>query len=163
MISTGVVAGSSMSPTFNPGSSKSKDVVLLWKLGVKDPQNLNLNDVVFLKSPISPDQLYIKRIKAVQGDKILARYPWGSGNGGKFSNVGGMNGSTNSNQVLIPRGHIWVEGDNVHSIDSNTYGSVSSGMVVGKAVWRIWPPQRWGPIESTGGRECRVKHLQYSL
>jgi mitochondrial inner membrane protease subunit 2 len=54
-----------------------------------------------------------------------------------------------------------LEGDNIHSIDSNTYGPVSTGMVVAKATWIIWPPNRFGPVPEIGGRECREKMLRY--
>lgn len=139
----GVIDGISMKPTFNPDFSTSKDRVLLWKFNVKKLENLNVNDVVFLKSPINPNQIYTKRIKGMASDLIIPRYP-----------------DTRS-KVLIPLNHIWVEGDNVHSIDSNTYGPVSTGMVVAKAVWILWPLSRFGPVPSTGGRECRERFLRY--
>lgn len=141
----GVVDGISMKPTFNPDSSpvSSKDRVLLWKLGVKNITNLKVNDVIFLKSPMNSNQIYTKRIKALQSDLIIPRYP-----------------DTRS-KVLIPLHHVWVEGDNIHSIDSNTYGPISTGMVVAKAVWIIWPLNRFGPVPNTGGRECRERVLRY--
>lgn len=135
-----------MKPTFNPDSSPygSKDRVLLWKFNVKNIENLKVNDVIFLKSPINPNQIYTKRIKGLASDLIIPRYP-----------------DTRS-KVLIPLNHIWVEGDNIHSIDSNTYGPVSTGMVVAKVAWIIWPLNRFGPVSSTGGRECRERVLRHA-
>lgn len=140
----GIIDGVSMKPTFNPDSSTSKDRVLLWKFNVKNIDNLKVNDVVFLKSPINPNQIYTKRIKAKATDLVIPRYP-----------------DTRS-KALIPLNHVWVEGDNIHSIDSNTYGPISTGMILAKAVWIFWPLNRFGPIPSTGGRECREKYLRYS-
>jgi inner membrane protease subunit 2 len=139
----GIVDGISMKPTFNPDISLSKDRVLLWKFNVKNIDNLKVNDVVFLKSPIDPTQIHTKRIKGIALDSIIPRYP-----------------DTRS-KVLIPLNHIWVEGDNIHSIDSNTYGPISTGMVVAKAVWILWPLNRFGPVPNTGGRECRERQLRY--
>lgn len=139
----GVVDGISMKPTFNPDSSTSRDRVLLWKYNVKNIDSLKVNDVVFVKSPMNPEQIHTKRIKGIPLDSIIPRYP-----------------ETRS-RVLIPLNHIWLEGDNIHSIDSNTYGPVSTGMVVAKATWIIWPPNRFGPVPEIGGRECREKMLRY--
>lgn len=141
----GIVEGSSMKPTLNPESNGTKlDHVLLWKWGCKNINNLHLNDVIFLRSPINPETIYVKRIKAKQGDLVVPRYP-----------------DTRS-RVLIPVNHLWVEGDNLHSIDSNTYGPVSTGLVLGKATYIIWPWKRFGSI-ATGGRECRKAYLERQL
>lgn len=46
-------------------------------------------------------------------------------------------------KVAVPRGHVWVEGDNWRkSFDSCDFGPVSLGLVDGRAVgvWRRW----WG-------------------
>lgn len=131
-----------MKPTFNPDNSISKDRVLLWKFNIRN--NLKINDIVFIKSPINPNQIHTKRIKGLQLNSIIPRYP-----------------ETRS-KILIPLNHIWVEGDNIHSIDSNTYGPLSNGMVVAKAVWIIWPLNRFGPIPANGGRECREDKLRYN-
>lgn len=58
--------------------------------------------------------------------------------------------------TVVPRNHLWVEGDNeFHSIDSNTFGPVSLGLVVGKVVLLLWPISRWG-TDLRGGRDARV-------
>lgn len=134
----GVVDGSSMKPTLNPDGS-SRDHVLLWKWNCR--KSLDYNDVIFLRSPINPETVYVKRIKAKQGDLVVPRYP-----------------DTRS-RVLVPVNHLWVEGDNVHSIDSNTYGPISTGLVIGKAVYILWPWARIGSVP-TGGRECRENRLR---
>ena len=43
----------------------------------------------------------------------------------------------------IPAGMVWVMGDNRgNSSDSRVFGAIPERTIVGRAVWRIWPPQR---------------------
>ncbi|XP_055638997.1 mitochondrial inner membrane protease subunit 1 [Toxorhynchites rutilus septentrionalis] len=43
--------------------------------------------------------------------------------------------------ITVPKGHLWIEGDNVHnSSDSRNYGPVPIGLVKSRAVCRVWPP-----------------------
>lgn len=131
------VDGSSMRPTLNPDeSTSSTDWVLLWKFRSSNVQSLHRNDVVLFKSPLDPSKTYCKRIKGVQYDSVLTRHPYPR------------------EVVHVPRNHIWVEGDNVyHSVDSNNFGPISNGLVIGKAVKVIWPPSRWGAdLKATTGR-----------
>ena len=137
----GKIEGISMKPTFNPSDSNKNDYVLLWKWDTKNIRNLKVGDVIFLRSPINPENIYTKRIKALQGEMLIPRYP------------------DDRKRVTVPLNHIWVEGDNIHSIDSNTYGPVSTGMVIGKASWIVYPFNRWGPVPP-GGRECRESALR---
>lgn len=139
----GRIQGSSMKPTLNPDSSLGwSDFVFLWKWNVRDPGTLKVGDVVLLRSPSDPERILIKRILGVQGDDILTRAPFPRP------------------KCHIPQSHLWVEGDNIHSIDSNTFGPVSSGMVIGKATRVVWPPSRFSVIPHTGGREARLDVLK---
>lgn len=37
-----------------------------------------------------------------------------------------------------------MEGDHVgYSLDSNTFGAVSLGLMTGRATYIVWPPSRW--------------------
>ncbi len=43
----------------------------------------------------------------------------------------------------IPAGMVWVMGDNRgDSSDSRVFGAIPQRTIVGRAVWKIWPPQR---------------------
>lgn len=43
----------------------------------------------------------------------------------------------------VPAGTVWVMGDNRgDSSDSRVFGPISEGTIIGRAVWRIWPPAR---------------------
>lgn len=132
----GKIEGSSMRPTLNP-TSKLQDWVLLWKWGVRDYGGLKVNDVILFRSPTNPEKVLCKRVKGVQGDTVLTRYPYPR------------------EQCHIPRNHLWVEGDNLHSIDSNTFGPISTGLVIGTATRIIFPFSRWMEIPN-GGREARI-------
>ena len=49
----------------------------------------------------------------------------------------------NSSLIIVPSGHIWLEGDNsINSADSKNYGPVPASLVVGKVWMRLWP--LWG-------------------
>lgn len=136
-----VIQGRSMQPTLNPDSSLGRrDWVLLQKYGLRS--DLHRGDVVVLRSPSDPNKVLIKRIIACGGDNIKPRdasnYP--------------------KQQLKIPPSHLWVEGDYVHSQDSNDFGPISSGLVMGKARYILWPPSRWGPIPpSSTDAETRVE------
>lgn len=123
------ISGSSMTPTFNPGTATiSKDVVLVQKYNIKTKENnISRGDVIMFRLPLDPEKLLTKRVVGINGDVILpsSDYP--------------------KLEVRIPRNHYWVEGDNrVHSIDSNEFGPISKGLVVGKVVMILWPLSRFG-------------------
>ena len=43
-------------------------------------------------------------------------------------------------KVIVPPGHVWLEGDNPHdSVDSRYYGPVPGALIRGRAIARIWP------------------------
>ncbi|CAI5760035.1 unnamed protein product [Candida verbasci] len=115
------INGFSMTPTFN-----NNDIVLVKKYNMKS-SNLTKGDIIMFRSPENPEKLLTKRIKGLQNEIIIPKkdYP--------------------KNQVKIPRNHLWVEGDNeFHSIDSNKFGPISQGLVVGKVLSVIWPLNRIG-------------------
>ncbi|QID87180.1 Mitochondrial inner membrane peptidase complex subunit [Saccharomyces pastorianus] len=133
------IRGTSMQPTLNPHTETlATDWVLLWKLGVKNPASLSRDDVILFKAPTNPRKVYCKRVKGLPFDTIDTKFPYPK------------------SQVNLPRGHVWAEGDNLfHSIDSNTFGSISSGLVMGKVVAIVWPPSRWGSdLKLSTGRNC---------
>lgn len=140
------ISGSSMAPTFNPGTETTKkDVVLIQKYNLKSPDSLQRGDVVMFRSPLDPEKLVTKRVVGLQGDVIIPRkksYP--------------------RSQALIPRNHLWVEGDNAfHSIDSNDFGPISQGLIVGKVVSILWPFGRLNADISSGGRDARKKEVPH--
>ena len=127
------VRGPSMYPTFHT----TGDIVLLNKLTPRYG-TLKTGDIIVCQKKNAPIELAVKRIKGVEGDEI--RY-W---NRPAVVRDTGKIGDT----AKVPRGHIWLEGDNPSmSRDSREYGAVPVGLVLGKAVCRIWPPSRIGWLE----------------
>ncbi|KAK6465497.1 peptidase S24/S26A/S26B/S26C [Scheffersomyces coipomensis] len=123
------IEGSSMSPTFNPKlDTTSNDIVLVQKFNLKSINSLNRGDIIMFRSPNNPEKILTKRILGIQGDIINAKSP-----------------PYPKSQTKIPRNHVWVEGDNsFHSIDSNNFGPISQGLVIGKVIYILWPLNRFG-------------------
>jgi signal peptidase I len=56
--------------------------------------------------------------------------------------------------VTLPAEHYFVLGDRRRSSnDSRSWGAVHRSFIYGKAVFAYWPPERFGPIESTNGND----------
>lgn len=133
------VDGRSMQPLLNPG--KRNDFVFLSTWSYRHNQ-IQRGDVISFISPKNPEHKIIKRVIGIQGDSIQPR-----------------RGRADS-AVLVPEGHIWVEGDHsVSSLDSNQFGPVSLGLVTAKATAIVWPPNRWQKIKP----EIRYERLPSNL
>jgi len=121
------VEGISMRPSLNP-TNDFDDYVFLSK--IPGQYTFGRGDVVSIISPKDPKERLIKRVIGMEGDVI----------------------STNGYRkpfVRIPQGHCWVEGDHRgHSLDSNTFGPVSMGLLTARAQYIVWPPSRWGFIKT---------------
>ncbi|KAF8897421.1 peptidase S24/S26A/S26B/S26C, partial [Infundibulicybe gibba] len=79
--------------------------------------------------PNNQRRLLIKRIIGIEGDmvKTLPPYP--------------------EPVVHVPKGHVWVEGDEPHhSDDSNRFGPVPLGLAESRLMLLVWPPHRIGPL-----------------
>ncbi|XP_064482421.1 mitochondrial inner membrane protease subunit 1-like [Ornithodoros turicata] len=108
-----ICSGASMEPTI-----KTRDIVLTEHVSIALRNIQSRGDIVVAKSPSNPLQFVCKRIKAVPGD------------------------IQTSGQV-VPIGHVWLQGDNEgNSTDSRTYGPVPMGLLRGRAMCRVWPPER---------------------
>ncbi|XP_046746486.1 mitochondrial inner membrane protease subunit 2 [Diprion similis] len=117
------VDGISMQPTLNPNKKEVDHVYLnCWAVrGLK----VDRGDIISLYSPKNPEHTLIKRVIGLPGDVI--------------GTIG-----YKTDFVKVPEGHCWVEGDHTgYSMDSNSFGPISLGLVIAKATCIVWPPKRW--------------------
>ncbi len=72
----------------------------------------------------------MKRIIGLEGDVVQTRKPYPTA------------------YVRVPAGHMWVEGDagEGKSLDSNTYGPVSLGLVTGQLTHILLPFSKAGRV-----------------
>ena len=105
----------------------------------------------------------IKRVVAVGGDQVEVRdgQLWRNGVAinPDWSN-GPMGYSLPSLQV--PPGHLMVLGDNRNaSLDSHLWGPLPGKDVIGTAVWRYWPLNRFGPLRFSAPtlQELKPSHV----
>ena len=149
------VTGPSMSPYLNTdfenGDGAATDLHDITKstdrilLNLYRPRSdLRRGMVVAFRTPHDPEKWAIKRIVALEGDRVfpLAHYP----------EIDALEGRG----LIVPFGHMWVEGDvsdsnkKGASMDSNIYGPVSTGLVMGKATHVITSFfSRWIPIDAS--------------
>ncbi|RMZ71914.1 mitochondrial inner membrane protease subunit 2 [Pyrenophora seminiperda CCB06] len=88
----------------------------------------------------------IKRIVAVEGDTVFPKRGYALDEGVRVGRLGGLpdglvdeedgvDGEEMVGKVVVPYGHVWLEGDNGRSsLDSNYFGPVSRGLIQGVAV-----------------------------
>ena len=88
------------------------------------PERLQRGDLVTFISPLEPGRVVCKRLIGLPGDVVCV------------DPTGRLAPSTE--HVVIPRGHVWMSGDNAEiSRDSRDYGPVSLALVKGKLVARV--------------------------
>ena len=113
--------GVSMEPMIQEG-----DVFLLDRTCIRK-QLLNVGDVVVARSPERPQDHICKRVKGLAGDTVSDHR------------------SDSCLYQYIPRGHVWLEGDNKEfSKDSRDYGPVPCGLILGRLFFRIYPLKHCG-------------------
>ena len=107
-----------------------------WR-GIK--LDINRGDLLIYISPKDPEEFLIKRVIAMENDLVHTDGRWTEETG-------------NPRLIRIPRGHVWVQGDNLHNtVDSNKYGPVSLGLVVGVATHIVWPLGRIQRLDNERG------------
>lgn len=117
-------------------------------------------DIVIAKNPSNPRQFVCKRVIALPGDRVVtqssfhpftepansaAPAPVDSEHVEHLEDAHLETGALTqrifrSNVIVVPRGHVWVEGDNsANSMDSRQYGPIPLGLIRSRAVLRLWP------------------------
>lgn len=140
-------------PSMEPTIGKSGEILLIDKItpwlpmstkksdkaqesnGEKDQMlGIKRGDIVIATSPIDPDKLLCKRVVAIEGDIVF---------GDSFKSTILCYIGLGS-YIRIPQGHIWLQGDNnENSRDSRTFGPVPFGLIRGRAICKLWPPNQF--------------------
>jgi signal peptidase I len=102
--------------------------------------------------PTRSGSTFIKRVVAVGGDTIAIQNGHVIRNG-KFAHepfirqCGGGSGCTFDHPIRVPKGYVFLMGDNRgDSDDSRFWGPVPISWVIGRALVTYWPPGRIGTL-----------------
>ena len=80
-------------------------------------------DVVMARSPQNPKDMICKRVLGLGGDDVVVVPAYGT---------------SPKTTVRVPRGHVWLQGDNtINSTDSRTYGPVPYALLRGRAFLKV--------------------------
>lgn len=138
-VKTTIVSGMSMYPTLNNG-----DYLLVNRMAYEFsiPQR---GDIVVFKSHLSDGRYLIKRVIAVEGERVEIKQGNVYVNGYRLNEPYIRDAFTDGElSAVVPQGSIFVLGDNrANSLDSRhpSIGFVSLEDVIGKVVVRIFPIQ----------------------
>ena len=134
-----IVRGPSMQPTFN-----DKDVIFLEKVST-ETGHINRGEIVVFNSKDKNNDIYIKRVIGIAGDKIEIKKGKVYLNGQPLAeNYLSQDTITEPNsfntKYVIPKGYIFVLGDNrENSTDSRIIGPINIKDVKGHVIFRAYP------------------------
>ncbi|XP_004233269.1 mitochondrial ATP-independent inner membrane protease subunit 1a [Solanum lycopersicum] len=123
-----MVYGPSMLPTLN----LTGDVLLVEHLSPLFDK-LGPGDVILVRSPDNPRKTVTKRIIGMEGDTVTF--------------LADPSKSDRYISLKVPKGHVWIQGDNIYaSKDSRQLGPIPCGLISGKVLYRVWPPECFGSL-----------------
>ncbi|MGZ4788470.1 MAG: signal peptidase I [Terriglobales bacterium] len=124
-------------------------------------------DVVSFHPPERCDEVYMKRVVAVGGDRVQWRdgmlYINGNHPLDPYTQSPGMEQSP---ELVVPAGEVYLLGDNRrHSEDSRAWGTVPESNVIGEPVLVLWsiasPTQRWLRSQFAVYLDHPIAHLRW--
>lgn len=119
------MSGMSMLPTL-AGDSGELVIEAILPFTLFGTSSIERGDMITLYSPLHHNRVVCKRVLGLPGDVICVD-PTGDR-------------APSTEHVLVPPGHLWVNGDNAKwSIDSRDYGPVPMRLVRGRLWARILP------------------------
>ncbi|MBM5823656.1 MAG: signal peptidase I [Cyanobacteria bacterium K_Offshore_surface_m2_011] len=144
------IPSGSMLPTL-----QLQDRILVEKLTPRFGSGVRTGRIVVFHPPAAlqqagydPGAALIKRVVAVAGDRVEVK-------GGRLW----RNGSPaepdwarepmayDLEPLVVPAGQVLVLGDNRNaSLDSHLWGPLPESDLIGTAIWRYWPLDRFGPV-----------------
>lgn len=123
---------------------------------------ITTGDIIVAVMPSNPKTLICKRILGLPGDRLVYSKPneYDSLYKHRTINVTQLMEENeeitskqikdltekckkkwNMKEIIVPPGHVWIEGDNHdNSGDSRYYGTIPQGLVLSRVIARIWPP-----------------------
>jgi signal peptidase I len=136
-----IISGDSMNPMLAHG-----DRILVNKLAYRsrEPEK---GDIVAFKMGL---KTIVKRVVSVPGDVVEVR------DGALYCNGKAFGSNLNSHNprrrpygpIEVRNRHVFVVGDNmVLSVDSRDFGTIPYQDIIGKAVFRYFPPKRMGGLD----------------
>jgi signal peptidase I len=117
--------------------------------------HLNRGDVVVFAPPeqlvaagYDASAALIKRVVGLPGDQLEVRGGTLIRNGSPLEEPWRKEAiNYDMAPITVPEEQLWVMGDNRNaSLDSHLWGSLPETNVLGTAIWRYWPLQRFGPL-----------------
>eukprot|EP01117_Protostelium_nocturnum_P019622 TRINITY_DN8555_c0_g2_i2.p1 TRINITY_DN8555_c0_g2~~TRINITY_DN8555_c0_g2_i2.p1 ORF type:complete len:239 (+),score=72.21 TRINITY_DN8555_c0_g2_i2:62-718(+) len=154
-----LIHGMSMQPTFHTGD------FLIWEKisTLKRSRHYETGDIVVFNFPLEPKTMSVKRVRAVGGESLIVPKLEAIGSFKEGQSIlkdmevaaelmikskDGFEG-LNTEVVTIPKGYIWVEGDNPQfSIDSRIFGPIPENLVLGTPLFRLFPLDKMGGLKS---------------
>ncbi len=100
-------------------------------------------EALLLRQPATEE--FIKRVIAVPGETVEGRSGsvWINGHRLREPYLAPEVKTSRFAPRTIRKGMVWVMGDNrTNSSDSRVFGQVRMSTIVGRAIWRVWPPNR---------------------
>ena len=148
------IPSGSMLPTL-----QIQDRILIEKISprIKNSQHRHLRtETIVVFSP--PQQLIdagyeensalIKRLVGLPGDTLQVKNGQLIRNGKELEEAWlRLPMNYEMEEVTVPNHYLWVLGDNRNnSLDSHLWGYLPEKNVIGTAIWRYWPINKFGPI-----------------
>ena len=144
------IPSGSMLPTL-----QLQDKILVEKIRPRLNHQLKLGDVVVFSPPTrltaggyDPNAALIKRLVGQAGDRIAVEGGQLIRNGQRVDEPWIAEAiDYEMDTITVPEHMIWLMGDNRNaSLDSHLWGPLPDENVIGTAVLRYWPLNRFGPI-----------------
>ncbi|KAI5287506.1 hypothetical protein KEM54_005948 [Ascosphaera aggregata] len=126
--------GPSMYPTLETSGQ-----FLLGNMRYRYGKGIDVGDVIIFKNPLYLNDHVAKRVIGMPGDLVLRNTP-----------PGDDKRHPDELMVEVPKGHVWVAGDNLPwSRDSRAYGPIPLGMVKGKLIAKGNSLFSWTRVRNT--------------